>query len=397
MTTINPNPPTRKNSKQTATSHQKSSDTAATNKPLRAENQSVHDSQPNETPPAFNDQVNSSQQSPDEYWESNPDNTSSETQGSPPKELKAGTRETTDTQGKSIKINTETNKSPPPPTETKPSGSSSGSKKPPSGGSGKGSNGGGGSMGGQMSFLEHLDELRQRLVFAVLSIIVVFFACFYFHEHIYDFLAVPVTKALRSFNPEYDRLVYTNPMEPFNIYLKVSFVAAIFASSPLILWQLWLFISPGLYRHEKRYVLPFVTLTSALFMSGGYFAYRVVLPPVFQFLFEFGGDFQPFIHINEYFSLASTLLVGMGLVFELPVIILILSIFGIVTPRFLLKNIRYAILIIAILAAALAPTPDWVTLMLFSLPMLGLYFLSIGLCFLVQLRRKKKSSQEELK
>ena len=275
--------------------------------------------------------------------------------------------------------------------ETKSKRSGGGGGKPPSGGGRGGSGDGRGLFGGQMSFLEHLEELRQRLLYAVLSIVVAFFFCFYFHEQIYDFLAAPITGSLRDLDLG-DKLVYTNPMQPFNVYLKISLVASLFLASPLILWQLWLFISPGLYRHEKKYVLPFVTLTTLLFISGGYFAYRVALPPVFQFLLKFGHKFLPFITIDEYFNITTTLLVGMGLVFELPIVIVLLSLFGMVTPKFLLKNFRYAILIIAILAAALAPTPDWMTLMLFSLPMVGLYFLSIGLCYLVQLR--KKSSQE---
>lgn len=397
MATSNQNPPPKKNSQQTATNSQpNSADSPGPEGNVRTENQPVPESQPKEASRVSNEEADDFQPyPPEEYWED--DYGEDQREASPPPREPTTTKAlaTTSTQGQTATAGVAVEESPPaPPTEAQSKGPGGGGKKPPSGGKGGGSGRGGGTIGGQMSFLEHLEELRQRLVFAVLSVIVAFLFCFYFHEQIYDYLAIPVTNALRNFNPEYARLVYTNPMEPFNIYLKVSFVAAIFASSPLIMWQLWLFVSPGLYRHEKRYVLPFVTLTSGLFISGGYFAYRVVLPPVFEFLFEFGGDFQPFIHINEYFSLASTLLVGMGLVFELPVIILILSIFGMVTPGFLLKNIRYAILIIAILAAALAPTPDWVTLMLFSLPMLGLYFMSIGLCFLVQLRRKKSSQKE---
>ena len=396
MATSNQNPPTKKNSQQNATNSQpNSADSPGPEGNVRAENQPAPETQPEEVSRVSNEEADDFHQHPsEEYWEDEHGEHQSEGSPTPSEKPTTSALETTSTQGQTTTGGVGVEEPPPaPPTEAQSKGPGRGGRKPPSGGKGGGSGSGGDTVGGQMSFLEHLEELRQRLVYAVLSVVVTFLFCFYFHEQIYDFLAVPVTDALRSFNPEYDRLVYTNPMEPFNIYLKISFVAAIFVSSPLILWQLWLFVSPGLYRHEKRYVLPFITLTSGLFMSGGYFAYRVVLPPVLKFLLEFGGEFQPFIHINEYFSLASTMLVGMGLVFEIPVIILILSIFGIVTPRFLLKNIRYAILIIAILAAALAPTPDWVTLLLFSLPMLGLYFLSIGLCFLVQLRRKKSSRE----
>ena len=158
--------------------------------------------------------------------------------------------------------------------------------------------------------------------------------------------------------------------------------------SPLSFLQVWLFISPGLYRHEKRYVWPFVLLTSGLFITGGLFAHRMAFPAALKFLVVFGHNFQPFITINEYWNLATTLLLGVGLVFELPVIILLLSIFGIVTPKFLLKHIRYAILITAVIAAAIAPTPDWTTLFMFWIPMVGLYILSIGLCWLVVLKKK---------
>ena len=242
-----------------------------------------------------------------------------------------------------------------------------------------------------MSFLDHLEELRQRLFYAVLSILIAFGVAFYFHERIYEFFAEPITGALKDLGLG-EKLIYTNPMQPFNVYLKISFVGAIFLASPLIFWQLWLFISPGLYRNEKKYVFPFVTLTSTLFVSGSYFAYKLAFPPVFRFLFTFGEQFQPMIHIDEYFGLATTLLLGMGLVFEIPVLVLILSIFGIVTPKLLLKNIRYAMLIIAVITAALAPTPDVTTLLLFFFPMVGLYFLSIGLSWLVH--KKKKSSAE---
>ena len=396
MATSNQNPPTKKNSQQTATNSQpNSADSPGPEGNLRAENQPAPETQPEEVSRVSNEEADDFHQYPsEEYWEDDHGEDQSEGTPTPSEKPTTSALEPRSTQGQTTTGGVGVEEPPPaPPTEAQSKGPGRGGRKPPSGGKGGGSGSGWDTVGGQMSFLEHLEELRQRLVYAVLSVVVAFLFCFYFHEQIYDFLAVPVTDALRSFNPEYDRLVYTNPMEPFNIYLKISFVAAIFVSSPLILWQLWLFVSPGLYRHEKRYVLPFITLTSGLFMAGGYFAYRVILPPVLKFLLEFGGEFQPFIHINEYFSLASTMLVGMGLVFELPVIILILSIFGIVTPGLLLRNIRYAILIIAILAAALAPTPDWVTLLLFSLPMLALYFLSIGLCFLVQLRRKKSSRE----
>ncbi len=246
-----------------------------------------------------------------------------------------------------------------------------------------------------MSFLEHLEELRQRLVRSVIAVFVGFIVCFYFSDNIYGYLAKPLTDTLRALHMS-DKLVYTNPTDPFNLYIKLSIVAGLFLASPYVLWQVWLFISPGLYRHEKRYVWPFVLMTSTLFMAGGAFAYDLAFPAALRFLVEFGKRFQPMISINEYWNLALTIIVGVGLVFELPVIILLLSLFGIVTPKFLIRQMRYAVLITAVAAAAIAPTPDWTTLFMFWIPMVGLYIFSIGLSWLVQIRRnwKKKRAQE---
>ena len=241
-----------------------------------------------------------------------------------------------------------------------------------------------------MSFFEHLEELRQRLLRSILGLLIATGICFYFSDYIYGWLARPLTDTLRSLNLP-DKLVYTSPIDPFNLYIKLSMLAGLFLASPYILYQIWLFISPGLYRHEKRYVWPFVTLTSGLFMAGGFFAYRLALPPALKFLVEFGRQFTPFITIDQYWKLVTTIIVGVGLVFELPVVILLLSIFGIVTPKFLLKNIRYAVLITAIVAAAIAPTPDLATVFILWIPMVALYILSIGLSWIVYLQKKKRA------
>jgi sec-independent protein translocase protein TatC len=245
-----------------------------------------------------------------------------------------------------------------------------------------------------MSFLEHLEELRQRLLRSVLSIIVGFGVCFYFADNIYSYLAKPLTDTLRALGMS-DKLVFTNPIDPFNLYIKLAVVAGIFVASPYVLWQLWLFISPGLYRHEKRYVWPFVLLTSGLFICGGLFAYKLAFPKALHFLLTFGNRFQPMVTINEYFSIAMTIIVGVGLVFELPVIILVLSLFGIVTPKFLLRQLRYAVLLTAIAAAAIAPTPDMATLFILWIPLVGLYILSIGLSWLVYARKKWKQKRAQ--
>jgi sec-independent protein translocase protein TatC len=248
--------------------------------------------------------------------------------------------------------------------------------------------------GKQMSFLEHLEELRQRLLRSVISLVIGFGLCFYFADNIYGYLAKPLTDTLRALHMS-DKLVYTNPIDPFNLYIKLAAMAGLFVASPYILYQIWLFISPGLYRHEKRYIWPFVLLTSSLFISGGLFAYALAIPPALRFLLQFGHRFQPMVTINEYFSIAMTIIVGVGLVFELPVIILVLSVFGIVTPKFLLRNLRYAVLITAVAAAAIAPTPDVATLFILWIPMIGLYVLSIGLCWFVYLRKNWKQKRAQ--
>ncbi len=239
-----------------------------------------------------------------------------------------------------------------------------------------------------MSFFEHLEELRQRILRSILGLLIGTAVCFYFSDHIYAWLSLPLTQTLHELGQP-EKLIYTNPIDPFNLYIKLSVVAGIFLSSPYILYQIWLFISPGLYKHEKRYVFPFVILTSGLFITGGLFAYKLAFPPALKFLVQFGHQFEARITIDQYLKLVTTIMVGVGLLFELPVIILLLSIFGIVTPKFLIRHIRYAVLITAVLAAAIAPTPDLATVFILWIPMVGLYIVSIGLSWIVYLKRKK--------
>ena len=248
--------------------------------------------------------------------------------------------------------------------------------------------------GRQMSFLEHLEELRQRLLRAVLALLAGFGICFYFAKNIYNYLARPLTDSLHALGVS-EKLVYTNPVDPFNLYIKLALLAGLFLASPYILWQIWLFVSPGLYRHEKRYVWPFILLTSSLFLCGGFFAYRLAFPAALRFLIEYGRQFQPMVTINEYWDLAMSIIVAVGLVFELPVLILLLSVFGIVTPRFLWRQVRYAVLITAVLAAAIVPTNDMASIFIVWIPLVGLYFLSIGLSWLVQVRKRRAARRAQ--
>src|SRR5246500_3481668 len=201
-----------------------------------------------------------------------------------------------------------------------------------------------------MGFLDHLEELRQRIVYSIISVAVGFCICWWKVERIYDFMQRPIMDALKA-NGLSEKLVYLNPTEPFNLYLKIAALAGLFLTSPFVLYQVWMFISPGLYRREKRYVVPFMVSTIALFTAGGYFGYRIAYPRALNFLIDFSHQFQPMITIGEYTQLFLSIVLGMGLIFELPILVFFLSLMGIVSPGFMLKNFRYAILIIFIVAA----------------------------------------------
>jgi len=246
--------------------------------------------------------------------------------------------------------------------------------------------------GKQMSFLEHLEELRQRLLRSVVALLAGFGICFYFAKNIYNFLARPITNALHQAGYS-DKLVYTNPVDPFNLMIKLALLCGLFLAAPYILYQIWLFVSPGLYRNEKKYVWPFVSLTSVLFAAGGYFAYALAFPAALKFLVQYGNQFQALPEINEYWDLAISIIVAVGLVFELPVVILLLSIFGIVTPKFLWRQVRYAVLITAVVAAAIVPTNDMASIFIVWIPLVGLYVLSIGLSWMVWRAKRRKEQQ----
>ncbi len=246
-----------------------------------------------------------------------------------------------------------------------------------------------------MAFLDHLEELRKRIIYSVISVAVGFCACWWKVERIYDFMQRPIIDALRA-NGMAEKLVYLNPTEPFNLYLKIAALAGLFLTSPFVLYQVWMFISPGLYRNEKRYVVPFMVSTIALFTSGGYFGYKIVYPAALNFLISFGKQFQPMITIGEYTQLFLTIILGMGLIFEMPILIFFLALMGIVSAGFMWKNFRYAILVIFIIAAIVTPTTDMLNMCIFAAPMIVLYALSIGVAWAVhpkqrEARRAKKA------
>ncbi len=228
---------------------------------------------------------------------------------------------------------------------------------------------------GEMTFLQHLEELRKRLIRALAGLVVGFLLCLTVARTVYGWLVRPVVEVL----PEGEKLAFTQLTDPFLLYLKVSFLTGIFLMAPYIVLQLWLFIAPGLYERERRYAVPFIVLSSLFFIGGGLFAYYIVLPPACKFFIEQGldWDFRPVITARELLSFESKILLGMGFVFQMPILTFFLAKLGIVTTGFLLRNFKYAILVIFILAAILTPTPDVVTQSLFAAPMVVLYLLSI--------------------
>jgi sec-independent protein translocase protein TatC len=230
----------------------------------------------------------------------------------------------------------------------------------------------------KMSFLDHLEELRKRLIYVAASLLVGFIICWNYAPEIFAWIEKPVLQYL----PKGDHLAYTRLTSPFMLYMKVAFFAGIFLATPFILLQLWLFISPGLYKRERLLALPFIVFATVFFIGGSFFGYEYIFPMACKFFVEVGKDFKQVITIDEYFSFASKLIFGMGLVFETPILIFFLAHLGIVTPGFLMRKIKYAIVLSFIVAAIVTPTPDMVTQTALALPMIGLYLLGVGIAYL---------------
>jgi sec-independent protein translocase protein TatC len=336
--------------------------------------------------------------------------------------------------------------------------------------------------GGQMSFLDHLDELRGRIIRSIAFVFVAFIGCWFVSDHVYNFLAVPVQRALaeaqrrelpiggltgkeairpnsdlkegdtgryvfenttklgasviplgasvtakvhkdaqgslRLYTDEAlyagstvipkgvllpfdfqakpkalpgieDRLIVTTAMEPFSLYVKVSVYAAIALSIPFLLWQIWAFVAPGLYPHERRYALPFVFLSSLAFLAGAAFAYAVIFPPAARYLLGLGQDFRLLLKANDYFDFIILLMMAMGAVFQMPAVTYVLSRIGIISARFLVRKWKIALIVILVASAVLSPTSDVPNMMLFAAPMILLYAISIFIAWLFGKQRRK--------
>jgi sec-independent protein translocase protein TatC len=234
-----------------------------------------------------------------------------------------------------------------------------------------------------MSLMEHLEELRKRLIRSVIFLVIGFAIAYAFHEQLYGIIQKPLDDLHIALN-------FTHPTDGLNLYLKTAFLGGAILASPFILYQIWLFISPGMYQNEKRYVWPFMSATVGLFAAGAWFGYHWVLPGAIKVLvLDFGKKFNPILTIEDYTGFFLAVILGLGICFELPILIFFLSLFGIVDAKFLLKHIRYAILVIFLISAIICPLPDPVSMCLFASPMLVLYLLGVGVAFLVHPARRK--------
>jgi len=234
-----------------------------------------------------------------------------------------------------------------------------------------------------MSLMEHLTELRKRLIHSVYYLLGGFAIAYIFHVRLYDYVQRPVTDLGLKLN-------FTPPTDGLNLYLKTSLVGGAILASPFILYQVWLFISPGMYANEKKYVWPFMTATVGLFLAGAWFGYHWVLPGAIKVLvLDFGKRFNPILTIEDYTQFFLSVILGLGICFELPILMFFLALFGVADGKFFLKQWRYAVLIIFLVSAIICPLQDPFSMCLFASPMLLLYIVGVGTAFLVHPDRRK--------
>jgi sec-independent protein translocase protein TatC len=250
---------------------------------------------------------------------------------------------------------------------------------------------------GRMSFLEHLDELRRRLILSLLAVIAGCVVAFIFIKQIFAFVIKPLQTMLVAAAPAAaaaDRtFIATEPTEIFMLYLKVGALTGLCLAIPFVLWQLWLFIAPGLYVHEKKFAVPFVLFSSIFFFAGAFFSHYIAFPYTWQFFLSFESDLVRFMpKLGPTFALYVKMLLAFGVIFQMPVLVLALSRMGLVSAGFLIRNTKYAVLIIFILGAVLSPGGDIPSQVMMAGPMLVLYAISIGIAWLFG--RKKRSGED---
>ena len=239
---------------------------------------------------------------------------------------------------------------------------------------------------GKMSFLEHLDELRKRLMHSLIALAVGVAVAVVFINQIFDFIMRPLQRML----PTGGTLIYTEPTEAFMLYVKIGIIGGLVIAAPLIMWQVWLFVAPALYSNEKRFAIPFVVLSSAGFIAGAAFSHYVAFPLMWAFFATFSNDFVTFMpRLEPAFSLYVRLLLALGLVFQMPSVVFFLSKMGVVTARWLARQFKYAVLVMFILAALITPSADMASQTIVAVPMIGLYIISIAIAWIFGKRTPK--------
>ncbi len=246
----------------------------------------------------------------------------------------------------------------------------------------------------KMSFMDHLEELRSRLIKSVVGLAVALMVSLIFSNQLWLLVSQPAVSALKKIGVDPPVLVQLSPMDVFQIvWMKLPLLSAVFLASPWILYQVWAFIAPGLYKRERRLAIPFVVSSAGLFISGGLFAYFIAFRYGLEFLLGLGLELniRPYISVTEYFDLFVDVMLGVGIVFEIPVLLFLLTLVRIVNPAFLVRHSRYAILAIVIIAAVITPTGDVFNLALFATPMIVLFYVGIFASYILVLRREKRS------
>jgi sec-independent protein translocase protein TatC len=240
---------------------------------------------------------------------------------------------------------------------------------------------------GKMGFLEHLDELRKRIIRSCIAIAVGMLLAFFFIDRIVDFVLTPTRRML----PAGTKLIYTNPAEAFSLYINIALIAGVLLASPFIMFHVWRFIAPGLYAREKKFAVPFVLLTTVGAVAGAAFSHYILFPYMIAFFGTFNSPDLAFMpRVEETFGLYTKMLIGMVVVFQIPTVAFFLAKMRLVTARFLWRNFKYALFVIFIVAAVLTPTADPWNQTVFAAPMVGLYLVSILIVWIVQPKRQRR-------
>ena len=243
--------------------------------------------------------------------------------------------------------------------------------------------------GGKMSFLDHLDELRQRIIYTALSILVGFVIAFLFINPIFDFIMRPLQELL----PPGGTLIFTEPMEAFILYIKIALIAGLMIASPAVMTQVWLFVAPGLYANEKKWAIPFVMMSSIFFVGGAAFSHYVVFPLTWRFFASFTTDILTFMpRIQPAFSIYLRLLLAFGVIFQMPTLVLFLARMGVLTAGFMIRHFKYALLAMVVVSAVATPDGGGVSLVAMTVPLILLYVLSIGLAWMFGKKRNGESN-----